>query len=105
MPLPQDDTLPTGNVAGASSATSAPPEPGSMAEITQMFKQLGEDAAAEEEGEDDGEEEDDDADGEVNGQVGGVAGGEVGENGLTEGGKKKKKKKKGKASKAVAKLK
>jgi len=97
MPLPQDDTLPQGTTAGSSS-TNAPPSEMSTGEVLEKFKQLGDEAAAED------EEDDDDAEGDA----GDAAEGEGATEGAGgEGGKKKKKKKKSKskASKAVAKLK
>ena len=99
MPLPQDDTLPQGNTA-STSHTEAPVDSESAAEMLDKFKQLGVEAAAEEEEEEgeEGEEAGDGAGGSVSGQAG--RGGEGGQ-----GEKKKKKKKKGKASKAVAELK
>lgn len=97
MPLPQDDILPQGNAA-SSSNTNAPPSEMSTGEVLQKFKQLGDEAAAEE------DEDEDDAEGDA-GEAAEGGGGAEGAGG--EGGKKKKKKKKSKskASKAVAKLK
>ncbi|KAK1925924.1 Glycylpeptide N-tetradecanoyltransferase [Papiliotrema laurentii] len=99
MPLPQDDTLPA-NSQVFTSHTEAPVTELSTSEVLQKFKQLGVDAAAEEEDDDEDDEEHEPA---AAGAAG--PGGEAGAGG--EGGKKKKKKKKGKskASKAVDKLK
>jgi hypothetical protein len=99
MPLPQDDTLPA-NSQVSTSHTEAPVTELSTSEVLQKFKQLGVDAAAEEEDDDEDDEEHEPA---AAGAAG--PGGEAGAGG--EGGKKKKKKKKGKskASKAVDKLK
>lgn len=98
MPLPQDDTLPQGERAGASSSTTV--DGADTETIIEKFQQLGEDAAVE-------EDEDDDEDGDDVGADGGapVTGEGSAEGAGGEGKKKKKKKKKGKASKAVDKLK
>lgn len=100
MPLPQDDTLPQGERAGASTSTTV--DGADTETIIEKFQQLGQDAAVEED-EDDDEEGDGD---EAGGQGGaGVTGEGSTEGAGGEGKKKKKKKKKGKASKAVDKLK
>ena len=96
MPLPAEDSVPE-SAPTASSSTEAPPSQVSTQELLDKFRQLGQEAAAE----------DDEDDDEVEDEVGGGAAVAEGSGaaGDGEGKKKKKKKKKGKASKAVAKLK
>ncbi|WWD18827.1 glycylpeptide N-tetradecanoyltransferase [Kwoniella shandongensis] len=97
MPVPPDDTLPTGNPSSSSSNAIPAEQVLGVEEVLDKFQKLGEEAAAEEDNDDEGDDNEED---------GGVAGEGTTEGAGGEGGKKKKKKKKkGKASKAIDRLK